>query len=94
MRKSLVFGSLISAGGAILATSAYKKRQKGKYREDLDMQNKEKLDEVESADADQAPEERGLTQLDAIHKNDWGNNGFPQTHEGMRELEEEGKKEN
>ncbi|PWW32608.1 hypothetical protein DFO73_101873 [Cytobacillus oceanisediminis] len=93
MKKStmgLVLGSLVSAGGAAFAASAYKKRQKENcdVLEDTDMRNSEKIDQVESADADKVPEEKGLTQYDAALRSEWVANGYSQTHLDLEELEE------
>ncbi|KKK36742.1 hypothetical protein WQ57_17825 [Mesobacillus campisalis] len=60
-----------------------------KVLEDTDMRNSEKIDQVESVEADQDPAEKGLTLLDSAYRAEWQANGFPQTHKEMKELEEE-----
>jgi hypothetical protein len=60
-----------------------------KVLEDTDMRNSEKIDQVESVEADQDPAEKGLTLLDSAYRAEWVANGFPQTHQEMKELEEE-----
>ncbi|WP_026585205.1 hypothetical protein [Bacillus sp. J33] len=92
MRKTtmgLVLGSLVTAGGAALAASAYRKRHKENcdVLEDTDMRNSEKIDQVESVDADKVPEEKGLTQYDAALRSEWVANGYSQTHMDLEELE-------
>ena len=59
---------------------------------DTDMRNSKKIDEVESVKANEDPAEKGLTVLDSAYRSEWVANGFPQTHQEMQELEEEGKK--
>ncbi|WP_067727691.1 hypothetical protein [Oceanobacillus damuensis] len=89
--RNIVLGSLLSASGAVLAVSAYRERQKETVEvyEDTDMRNSEKIDRIESVDADKDPSEKGLTQLDHAQKSEWVANGFPQTHQEMKELEEQ-----
>ncbi|WP_010651373.1 hypothetical protein [Oceanobacillus massiliensis] len=93
MNKSttnLILGSIISVGGAALAVSAYREKQNEvKTYEDTDMMNSDKIDKMESVDADKDDGEKGLTQLDHAHRAEWVANGFPQTHQQMKELEEE-----
>lgn len=93
MKKStmnLVIGSLLSAAGIMLLIAAYKNKQSEEYKvlEDHDIRNSSKIDQMESVDADKVPEEKGLTQYDSILRAEWVANGFPQTHQEMRELEE------
>jgi hypothetical protein len=89
--KNFVLASLLSAGGAVLLTAAYRKSQRDAIRflEDTDMRNSKKLDQMESVDAGIDPAERGLTQLDSAMRAEWVANGFPQTHMEMEELAEE-----
>ncbi|MDZ5711322.1 hypothetical protein [Jeotgalibacillus haloalkalitolerans] len=58
--------------------------------EDTDMRNSVKVDQEESANADFDQEEKDLTQLVAAYRADGQANGFPQTHEEMERLEEDG----
>ncbi|WP_026695222.1 hypothetical protein [Peribacillus kribbensis] len=89
LTSTILMGSMVSAGTAALLLAAYKKRNGNvEVLEDLDMRNSGKLDEMESVDADKVPEEQGLTQLDSTYRNEWVANGFPQTHQEMKELEE------
>jgi hypothetical protein len=87
---NMIVGSALSAGGVLLATKAYKQRQQESPKAIKDRDTWE-ADRFESVDADKVPEEKGLTQLDSAHRNDWIANGFPQTHEERRKLEEEAK---
>ncbi|HZG70188.1 MAG TPA: hypothetical protein VEY51_01510 [Chondromyces sp.] len=91
---NLILGSVLSAGGAVLAMEAYRRRKKEPFKvlEDTDMRNSVKVDRLESVDADKVPEEQGLTQLDSAYRAEWIANGFPQTHEEIEELEEQGRK--
>lgn len=88
--KNFVLASLLSAGGAVLLTAAYRKSQRDAIRflEDTDMRNSEKIDQMESVDAGIDPAERGLTMLDSAMRAEWQANGFPQTHMEMEELAE------
>jgi hypothetical protein len=88
--KNFVLASLLSAGGAVLLTAAYRKSQRDAIRflEDIDMRNSQKIDQMESVDAGIDPSERGLTQLDSAMRAEWQANGFPQTHMEMEELAE------
>jgi hypothetical protein len=89
--KNFVLASLLSTGGAVLLTAAYRKSQRDAIRflEDTDMRNSEKIDQMESVDAGLDPAERGLTQLDSAMRAEWVANGFPQTHMEMEELAKE-----
>ncbi|WP_087973278.1 hypothetical protein [Oceanobacillus rekensis] len=84
---NLILGSALTASGAVLAMTAYKQRQS-----ESGMSNSQKVDKIESVDADKDPAERGLTQLDHAHRAEWMANGFPQTHREMEELEEQEKR--
>jgi GH15 family glucan-1,4-alpha-glucosidase len=61
-KKNLLYVSLLS-GGAALLTAVYRKSQKAavKFLEDTDMRNSEKIDQMESVDADVDPAEKVLT---------------------------------
>ncbi|MGD6968139.1 hypothetical protein ACQCVP_17060 [Rossellomorea vietnamensis] len=93
--KGLIVGSLVSAGGAALATAAIKKKKGDdpEVIEDTDMRNSKKIDQRESPDADKTDEEKGLTELDHAYRAEWSANGFPQTHQAMEELKEEDEKD-
>jgi hypothetical protein len=87
----LVLGSsLLSAGAAILVMTALRKKEETytfTVLKDTDMRDSKKIDKKESVDADKDPSEKGLTQFDSALKSEWVANGFPQTHQEMRELE-------
>jgi GH15 family glucan-1,4-alpha-glucosidase len=87
-KKKLLYVSLLS-GGAALLTAVYRKSQKAavKFLEDTDMRNSEKIDQMESIDADVDPAEKGLTQPDTEYHSKWGTNCFPQVQ--LEELEKE-----
>ncbi|MCM3715544.1 hypothetical protein M3202_15850 [Alkalihalobacillus oceani] len=87
---NFILGSALLAGGACLMKSACQQMQREnvKVREDIDVWEGDKR---ESVDADKVPEEKGLTQLDSAHRNDWVANGFPQTHRAQSELAEDAK---
>ncbi|MGM0845896.1 MAG: hypothetical protein ACQEUT_13050 [Bacillota bacterium] len=91
LTKGLIVGSLVSAGGAAVATAAVKKKKRDEAEviEDTDMRNSKKIDQRESPDADKADEEKGLTELDHAYRAEWSANGFPQTHQAMEELKED-----
>ncbi|MDV2884569.1 hypothetical protein RYX45_05220 [Alkalihalophilus pseudofirmus] len=115
--KGIILGSVLSAGGAVLATTALRKKKNGQANESNANEASDQLmneletelgdtpentikdkdtweaDKEESSDAPIAAEEEGLTQLDKAHKDDWVANGFPQTHQEMRELKEEAAEE-
>lgn len=90
---NMALGTLFSASVAAIAMAAYRKKQNDtpKVLEDTDIRNSEKIDKMESVDANKAPEEKGLTQYDSTLRNEWVANGFPQTHEEMEKLEAQGK---
>jgi hypothetical protein len=92
MTKNILIGSVVSAGGAAVATAVYKKKKKDKFpvEDDIDMRNSTELDEMESVDADKTDEEKGLTQLDHTYRAEWVANGFPQTHMEAEKLKEDG----
>jgi hypothetical protein len=94
--KNFVLASLLSAGGAVLLTAAYRKSQRDviRFLEDTDMRNSAKMDQMESVDAGIDPAEKGLTQLDSAMRAEWIANGFPQTHMEMEELAKETDVEN
>ncbi|WP_053363277.1 hypothetical protein [Bacillus sp. FJAT-27251] len=101
----LISASVLTGGALAYAVASRKKQQKEemvhkvvtiqhedkevKVLEDTDMRNSEKIDQVESVEADQDPAEKGLTLLDSAYRAEWQANGFPQTHQEMKELEEE-----
>ena len=88
--KLVLGSSLLSAGAAILVMTALRKKEEEKtftVLKDTDMRNSKKVDKKESVDADVDPTEKGLTQFDSTLKSEWVANGFPQTHQEMRELE-------
>ncbi|MCD7034166.1 hypothetical protein LRR81_07965 [Metabacillus sp. GX 13764] len=96
MKKSLLFtilGSAAAAAGTAWAVMATKKKQQPQFLEDTDMRNSVKLDQEESQDATVDPEEQGLSKLDSAQRAEWVANGIPQTHQEMKELEEEEKEE-
>ncbi|MGD6843830.1 hypothetical protein ACQCVH_15055 [Bacillus infantis] len=104
MKKStmnMAAGILLSAGGAALAIAAMKKRSeesantrtfsytiKDGVIEDTSMRNSERIDQIESVDADKVDAEKGLTQYDSALRAEWVANGFPQTRMEI-ELEEQ-----
>ncbi|MGD6818269.1 hypothetical protein [Metabacillus sp. 84] len=94
MRKkspiNYAFSALLLTGSAIWAAASYKKKRK-QLEKELENPNR-KLHQIESADASKEQEEKELTQLDSVQRSEWVANGFPQTHQEMRELEEEEKK--
>lgn len=95
LTKNILTGSIVSAG-TIAAVAGYKKIKSGsseepEFLEDTDMRNSAEIDQEESVDAEKTKEEEGLTKLDAAYKSEWQANGFPQTHEEMKKLEEEEK---
>jgi len=83
-KKKLLYVSLLS-GGAALLTAVYRKSQKAavKFLEDTDMRNSEKIDQMESVDADVDPAEKGHNQSHS----EWVTNCFPQVQ--SEELEKE-----
>jgi hypothetical protein len=99
---NMAAGILLSAGGAALAIAAMKKRNeetagntttfsytiKDGVIEDTDMRNSQKIDQMESVDADKSDAEKGLTQYDSALRAEWVANGFPQTRMEI-ELEEQ-----
>jgi len=90
MKKStinLIIGTLLSVSGIWVALSACKDMRKGTI-EDTDLKS-ERNDQIESVDANKDPKEKGLTRLDSAYRSEWVANGFPQTHQELKELEEE-----
>ncbi|TDL30861.1 hypothetical protein E2R51_16150 [Jeotgalibacillus sp. S-D1] len=95
LTKKIITGSIVSAG-TIAAVAGYKKIRSGssdepEFLEDTDMRNSADVDQEESVDADKVEEEEGLTKLDSVFKSEWQANGFPQTHQEMKRMEEEEK---
>lgn len=84
-----VLTSVAAAAAGIYAFKAYQKKNEFEVAEGVDMHNSKKIDERESVDADEEPEEEGLTQLDSAYRDEWQANAFPQTHREMKKLEEE-----
>ncbi|UTR10424.1 hypothetical protein MM300_21565 [Evansella sp. LMS18] len=84
---SLIVGSI--AGGAVLASRMYKKKQTEKSEADKDThwRASEKIDDIESVYAEDDQEEKGLTQFDSAHRNDWIANRIPD-EQARKELEE------
>lgn len=78
-------------GTAVVALAVYRIKEKNTVRilKDTDMRDSVKIDKMESVDADNVPEEKGLTQYDSTLRSEWVANGFPQTHQEMKELEEQ-----
>ena len=91
---NLILGSALTASGAVLAMTAYKQKQNESVDvlKNTDMKHSQKVDKMESVDADKDPAEKGLTQLDHTYRAEWMANGFPQTHREMEELEKEEKR--
>ncbi|PPA70989.1 hypothetical protein [Jeotgalibacillus proteolyticus] len=92
--KSIVAGSILSAGAAAAVAGYQIKKKKGKaedmeFLEVTDMRNSKKVDIQESPDAEDVKEAQGLTKLDEAFRDEWQANGFPQTHAEQRELEKE-----
>lgn len=89
--KNLILGSLLSIGGVMLVKGTIEQRRNKEFPvlQDTDMRNSDRVDEMESVDADKEASEKGLSQLDSTYRDEWVANGFPQTHEEMRELEEQ-----
>jgi hypothetical protein len=99
---NMAAGILLSTGGAALAIAAMKKRSeesatntrtfsytiKDGVIEDTSMRNSERIDQIESVDADKSDAEKGLTQYDSALRAEWVANGFPQTRMEI-ELEEQ-----
>lgn len=85
MDKKVLMGIVLGVAGAALVAP--------KVVALLSQDNKEntwqKMDEMESVDANQDEEEKGLTQLDSSLRAEWQANGFPQTHEERERLQNE-----
>ncbi|MRX73465.1 hypothetical protein GJU40_15075 [Bacillus lacus] len=89
MTVNILAGTLLSAGSAALAVAAYRRKVQNSHKvlDDTDIRNSEKIDKMESVDADKEREEQGLTQYDSTLRSEWIANGFPQTHLDPEELE-------
>ncbi|WP_421385222.1 hypothetical protein ACOJQI_10805 [Bacillus salacetis] len=89
--RNVLMGSLVSAGGAVLANALYQKRKKANFPvdEDIDTKHDLKSDFEESPNAAYEEEEIGLTKLDSTYRSEWQANGFPMTHAEMERLERE-----
>lgn len=86
----MVFAGSAFAGGIILFKSLRKKNGKRVWvYEDNDMRNSVTVDSEESVNAEFDHAEIGLTKLDSAFRSEWQANGFPQTHRGLAELENE-----